>query len=291
MSKLNSRRVGGARNALVDGALREPVQNRETRSQGFDSVRNPPFPPRFASRTLQALSLIIACLWATAAAHAGMPADEPPTKTREIYVPVSDLKVLLESEPHRVLLSRQEYDELVKKAKKAPETHVPHPTAVVSSDYEITVDEGRARLHGTIAIDVLEDGLHAVPLDFGGVGLLAAKLDDQPAPIGYAADGRLNLLVSGPGRHRLALDMVAPLEMNSAQQSLGFRLTNAAVGRWRLDACRATSRSRAGRTWFPARWTMIRHTPCAATAHGVCRIHSPASSCCPVRATARSSCR
>ncbi len=177
----------------------------------------------------------ISCLWATAAAHAGMPVDEPPAKTREIYVPVSDLKVLLESEPHRVLLSRQEYDELVKKAKKSPETHVPHPTAVVSSDYEITVEEGRARLHGTIVIDVLEDGLHAVPLDLGGVGLLAAKLDDQPAPIGYAADGRLNLLVSGPGRCRLALDMVAPLEMNSAQQFLSFRLTNAAVGRWRLS--------------------------------------------------------
>ncbi len=105
----------------------------------------------------------------------------------------------------------------------------------VSSDYDITVEEGRARLHGTIAIDVLEDGLHAVPLDFGGVGLLAAKLDDQPAPIGYAADGRLNLLVSGQGRHQLTLDMVAPLEMNSAQQSLSFRLTNAPVGRWRLS--------------------------------------------------------
>ena len=77
--------------------------------------------------------------------------------------PISDLKVLLESEPHRVLLTRQEYDELVKKAKKTPETHVPHPAVTVSSDYDITVDDGRAKLHGTIAIDVLEDGLHAVP--------------------------------------------------------------------------------------------------------------------------------
>jgi len=172
-------------------------------------------------------------LWTTAAAGAGAPASEP-RKTREIYVPVSDLKVLLESEPHRVLLTRQEYDQLVKKAKKAPETHVPHPTVTASSDYNITVEDGRAKLHGKIAIDVLEDGLHAIPLDFGGVGLLAAKLDDQAAPMGYAADGRLNLLVSGQGRHRLALEMVAPLEMNSAQQYLSFRLTNAPVGRWRL---------------------------------------------------------
>ena len=37
----------------VSGALREPVQNIGERSQGFDSVRNPPFPGRFAPRTLR----------------------------------------------------------------------------------------------------------------------------------------------------------------------------------------------------------------------------------------------
>ena len=44
--------MGEARNPS-DGALREPVQNSVTRSQGFDSVRNPPFPQRFAPRTLR----------------------------------------------------------------------------------------------------------------------------------------------------------------------------------------------------------------------------------------------
>ena len=48
-----SRRVGGARKSWLYGALREPVQNSVKRSQGVDSVRNPPFPQRFASRTLQ----------------------------------------------------------------------------------------------------------------------------------------------------------------------------------------------------------------------------------------------
>ena len=37
----------------VSGALREPVQNIGKRFQGFDSVRNPPFPGRFAPRTLR----------------------------------------------------------------------------------------------------------------------------------------------------------------------------------------------------------------------------------------------
>ena len=81
---------------------------------------------------------------------------------------------------------------------------------------------------------MLDDGLHTVPLDLGGVGLLSAMLDDQPAAIGRAADGQLNLLVSGLSQHHLALDMVAPLEMTAAQQELRFRVTNAAVGKWHL---------------------------------------------------------
>ncbi len=46
-------RVGAAQKSSADGALRDPVQNSDTRYQAFDSVRNPPFPQRFASRTLQ----------------------------------------------------------------------------------------------------------------------------------------------------------------------------------------------------------------------------------------------
>ena len=55
--------------------------------------------------------------------------------TREIYVPFSDLHVILQQQPKRVLLSREEYDDLVKKAKKSPETHAPQPAVIVSADY------------------------------------------------------------------------------------------------------------------------------------------------------------
>jgi autotransporter-associated beta strand protein len=162
------------------------------------------------------------------------PPEDEPAKTREIFVPYPDLKVILDSGPHRVLLSREQYDDLVKKAKTTPEKHVPHPAVAVSSEYNIAAEDGRARIRGTLIIDVLDEGLHTVPLDLGGVGLMAATLDNQPAAIGRAADGQLNLLVSGAGQHRLSLDMVAPLEMTSAQQVLSFRVANAAVGKWRL---------------------------------------------------------
>ena len=50
----DDRRVGEARKSTRDGALREPIQDSDQRSQGIDSVRNPPDAQRFAPRTLQA---------------------------------------------------------------------------------------------------------------------------------------------------------------------------------------------------------------------------------------------
>ena len=108
----------------------------------------------------------------------------PPEKVREIFVPFKDLNILLENQPRRVLLSRQEYDDLVKKAKIAPARHVPQSAVLTAADYEGSSDGQRVRIAGTLAIDVLEKGLHALPLDLGGVGLLSAKLDERDAPIG-----------------------------------------------------------------------------------------------------------
>ena len=159
----------------------------------------------------------------------------PPEKVREIFVPFKDLNVLLENQPRRVLLLRQDYDDLVKQAKIAPARHVPQSAVLTSADYEGRSDGQRVRMAGTLSIDVLEKGLHALPLDLGGVGLLSAKLDEHDAPIGRTSDGRLSLLVEGVGPHTLLLDMVAPLETTSARQMLFLRLPRGGAGRLRLS--------------------------------------------------------
>ena len=78
----------------------------------------------------------------------------------------------------------------------------------------------RAEIQGTLSVDVLEDGLHALPLDIGGVGLQDAQLDNRSAAIGRDNAGRLVLFVEGLGRHELSLAMVAPLETTAARQVL-----------------------------------------------------------------------
>ena len=166
---------------------------------------------------------------------AAAPAAENPPPTREIYVPFSDLHVLLQNQPKRVLIGRQEYDELVKKAKRAPEAGAPLPAVLTAADYAITAGRQRAEIVGDLTVDVLQDGLHALPLDLAGVGLRSARLDDRAAAIGRGPDGRLVLFVEGIGQHRLKLEMTAPLETTAARQVLTYRLPRPATATLRLE--------------------------------------------------------
>jgi hypothetical protein len=160
--------------------------------------------------------------------------DKPQPLVREIYVPFADLSVLLENQPQRVFLPRDQYEELLKKAKKAAEVRAPQAAMIAAADYVATIQDERAQIAGTLSIDVLEDGLHGLPLDLSGVGLRRASLDGQAASIGREADGRLTLFVQGKGRHTLVLEIVAPLETMAAQQVLTFRLPQPPAARFRL---------------------------------------------------------
>jgi hypothetical protein len=196
--------------------------------------------------------------------HAGDPAkaDRP---TREIFVPFGDLNVLLEQQPKRVLLSRHEYDELLKKAKESPTEHAPEKAIIVSADYDAKITGQRAEIAGTLGIDVLEDGLHALALSINGVGLRIATLDGHGASLGQAeretlvsdslageanqaavaparsdiailqtGHGALALFVEGKGRHELKLEMVAPVVSTAAKQALKYRLPRPPAATMRL---------------------------------------------------------
>ena len=171
-------------------------------------------------RKLLPLSMTVLILVAASMVQ-GAPADGPRFE-REIFVPFEDLNVLLEDQPRRVLLSRAEYEELLDLAKKSPESRAPREAVLVSAAYEGMVEDERAWITGELMVDVLEDGVHTIGLPLEGVGLRGATLDDRGAPIGRADDGRLMLFVEGRGRHKLALDLVAPLETTAARQVLTF---------------------------------------------------------------------
>ncbi len=201
-------------------------------------MRNHPNPLNSAQRLsllVMALLAVILCIMAVSFTMAAEnDTAEQPLQVRELFVPFEDLHVLLEKEPRRVFLSRTEYDELLAKAKTTPRSIAPHAAVLADAQYTVTVQQDRAQLSGILVIEVMREGLHAVPLDLGGVGLRSATLDGQGAAIGRGDKGQLVLFVEGLGRHELTLQMVAPLQTTAARQVLHFRLPRAAAGRMAL---------------------------------------------------------
>lgn len=192
-------------------------------------------------RPAAAFALLSLC-WLTLVPLAWSQPGPPPHKAagpevpiREIYVPFEDLNVLLEGDVRRVFLDRAQYEELLAQAGQPdPELAAPHPVLVLAAQYAATIEEARASLAGVVEIEVLVDGLQAVPLDLAGVGLRSVRLDDRPAALGQNEQGQAVLFVEGRGLHRLNLDLVTPLETSAAQQSLTFRVPSPAAAQLRL---------------------------------------------------------
>ena len=68
-----------------------------------------------------------------------------PERTR--WTP-ADLEVVLENAGRRVFLTRQEYESLLKRASQSPEKPAPHAFALLSAEYDATIEDGRARIAG-----------------------------------------------------------------------------------------------------------------------------------------------
>ena len=184
------------------------------------------------ANTIAAILLLASIAQAQAPNAPAKPAGEQPL--REIFVPFEDLNIILESPTQRVFLTRQEYDDLVAKAKTKPQVNVPHKLALVAADYDAQLQDGRALITGNLTIEVLDDGLFALPLDLAGVGIRTATLDGQPAPLTTNNQQRPVLLLQGKGMHKLVLSLTAPLQTAAAQQSLHVTLPTTSTARLKL---------------------------------------------------------
>ena len=186
-----------------------------------------------ASGCLLVVGLLLVTMLSNSVSAA--PPMAKPDRVREIFVPYEDLQTLLEGNSRQVFLTRDEYAELLAKAKQKPaEIPAPAGALLLAAEYDAVVEEGRVQVSGTVELEVLEAGLHALPLDLSGVGVRRATLGEASAAIGRDDTGQTMLFVEGVGRHRLVLEMVTPLQTSAAQQSFSFRLPAPAAARLRL---------------------------------------------------------
>ncbi len=193
-------------------------------------------PPTRLCRRFALLGLL-ACLFGASTLSAApgkpqppkkQPPKQEPRKERILFVPFDDLSLILSGPNERVFMTREEYRALQAEAAKRPPSEAPQATILLNAAYNATIQETIATVHGQLELEVLAPGLQAIPLVLQGVSLRQATLDGQPASIGRDAKGQYVLFVHEPGRHQLQLELLTPVVVAAAQQSLQFQLPKAA---------------------------------------------------------------
>jgi hypothetical protein len=176
-------------------------------------------------------------LWAApcGAAPQAAPAAQPEDRlVREIFVPFDALSGIVGGENERVFMTREEYVALEKEARQKPPTLAPQGAVLLRAAYEGTIRDAVATVRGQLELEVLNPGLHVVPLPFEGVALRTATLDGTTAPVARNPQGQVVLFVRDAGRHRLDVEIQVPVVVTAAQQSLQFRLPTAGSSTLRL---------------------------------------------------------
>lgn len=156
-------------------------------------------------------------------------APNPPAR-REIYVPTQDLKTVLAANPRAVLLTRDQYEALLRDAKKTltPAPEPPERAVLVSARYTSVLNGDVADVQAEFTVNVLSDKWAEVPLSMGSLALGEIKLDGDAAVVGSTNATRL--LIRGRGEHKITAVFMLPVQKDSGVSSLRLCLPRAASG-------------------------------------------------------------
>ena len=173
------------------------------------------------------IAFLLLCTTLTATEHV--------ERIRELYIPDEYLSELFAENTGQVMLSREEYESLLLEARQirlaaeaeARNAQKPAPVDFVwtGGHYRITVGGERALIEGELELELLRDGLTAIPLQTKSVAIRGATVNNQPARIGSELKGDVNnitVFVQGKGRHTLRLQLTTALTVDSTQQELMF---------------------------------------------------------------------
>ncbi|OHB73522.1 MAG: hypothetical protein A2Z25_23685 [Planctomycetes bacterium RBG_16_55_9] len=154
----------------------------------------------------------------------------------DLYVPYEDLAHLIDPADKAVLMDRAEFESLLAAAEaNARASETIELGQVRRSEYLAEVTGDTVTLTGSLEVVSLGKGPVAVPLGFAQIGLTRAALDGEPAPLGYDDRGRLTLIVTAQGNHRLEVAGTTKLtELSSGGMQFGVSLPAAVGGNMKL---------------------------------------------------------
>ncbi len=201
------------------------------------------------------VALLIALVLPSIAARAEPAAPKPPDR-RELWVPVDKLGHVLDK--NAVLLTREQYEALLRDAEreKKPESEAPVAAAISSAEFRAVPDGKTAVIHAELRVNVLRNGWSSLPLDFAGAAIGEVKLDgegvltarnpvlrDAPPPQAaqpqsgkqmIAPERPALLLLRGRGEHKVTLEITAPIAGAGGISTLALGVPGVAAGSFTL---------------------------------------------------------
>jgi len=184
-------------------------------------------------RTLILTILSVSAAAIPVAAGEGAKERKPPT----IYVPYRDVASLIGPLDRAVLMQRESFEKLLAAAKAAGLDDSREVAQITRARYQAEVKGEELTLTGTLAIASMSDKPVAVPLRFGRMGLSRIELDGRDAPLGYDRSGRLVLIVTGRGKHTLAVSGSAVLkELSGGGMQFSISLPTPTAGEMSFSA-------------------------------------------------------
>jgi hypothetical protein len=152
-----------------------------------------------------------------------------------IYVPYTKIKDVFEREDASVLLPYAQFLQMWGQmiGPIVPPMKPPVAGVITRADYSGTVEGDLVRLRATLAVEVLDKEWARLPIQFGDAAVGEAKSDDDAALLRGVGNGSYELLVTGRGKHSVAIELVA--RVKAAPDGKSFAINCPPVGVSNLD--------------------------------------------------------
>jgi hypothetical protein len=180
---------------------------------------------------------------APAAAEAAAEGDSPPAlREQTIYIPYSRLRSIFERDGRGVFIPYNQFQELWKAARSAARTiedyKPPIGALLVEIDSQAAVGRDVMNVDARLAIEVLTEGWHQIPLRLKESAIRSAKIGDKPARILFSPETGYSLLLhkegKQPERIELNLKYSQAFEKSPGSNRVQFDAPQAPVNRWQI---------------------------------------------------------
>ncbi len=156
---------------------------------------------------------------------------QPLVPARRAFVPLKDLRTLVEQDRQGVLMPRAEFEALLKLAEQHVDAGSPPAAQVLSKcDYTATIVGDQMLITVTADLEQLVPHWKAWKFPLQRLALERATVNDQPALIGRTDDQALTVATNGKLTQRLKLEFSTEIITVGSDRAAGFSLLPSASG-------------------------------------------------------------